>query len=702
MQSDVVGCVQSALDESKFSYTNEKFVEMRDAMIKHFNEEMAQYPLFKLDIDTEELWNVYLESFPDFIKGPWRERAWHDCQACKTWFRKMGNVVAMPEPNYIITMFDCTVPDEYTGTFKALIDYIKEHNIIRDAFYSSDKKIGVLRNREQDPDTGKVITHDHFFTELPDNIVKRGIEVGRAMSKISTNKMVLMSFLDTVTIDAIDDVLDLIKDNNLYRGDEWVSNLVDLKMLKNEYDALEPWAVEKWAWYVAYTASQPVLRLKNTVMGALLLDIVSGTPLEDAVRKYESMVAPQNYKRPKAIFTQKMLDDAKNKIAELGYMNSLRRRYAVMEDLSVVNTLFANRDLTTGIKNNDLFDQLSEDTVSKPKSFDYEQTVSIDYFIDDILPKATEVFLYTQDAHASNFVSLIAPVDEEAPTMFKWGNPYSWAYKNNVADSMKEQVKSMGGDVDVDLRFSIRWNNGEEYDNNDLDAHCLTPKGDRIFFNRKQDISSRGFLDVDIIDPRPGKPAVENIQFKSKRSMPIGDYYFGVHQYSYRGGDNGFEAEIEFDNNIYHFDYPHKLKQDEFVDVACVTLDAYGKFTLTPKDKSMLKTHQKIWNVKMNDFIPVTLVCYSPNYWNDEVGNKQIFFMLKDCISDETPNAWFNEYLNNKLRANRRVMEALGAKAKVELTDNQLSGLGFSMTRHTTITVKVITDDVENIYNVKI
>lgn len=66
--------------------------------------------------------------------------------------------------------------------------------------------------------------------------------------------------------------------------------------------------------------------------------------LDTAVKKYEQITAPANYKRPKAIFTKKMLEDAKKTITELGYMDSLKRRFANLNDITVNNVLFSNKD----------------------------------------------------------------------------------------------------------------------------------------------------------------------------------------------------------------------------------------------------------------------------------------------------------------------------------------------------------------------
>ena len=77
------------------------------------------------------------------------------------------------------------------------------------------------------------------------------------------------------------------------------------------------------------------------------------------------------------------------------------------------------------------------------------EEIGIDKFIRDVLPTATGLELFMENRFSKNMMSLIAPQDKSAPSMFKWANGFSWAYTGNMADSdIRENVKAAGGKVD--------------------------------------------------------------------------------------------------------------------------------------------------------------------------------------------------------------------------------------------------------------
>ena len=682
-------------------YSDAKFKKMQTQLQEYFDDFFSKEDfLFRVDCDVEDVWNLYLGSFPDEIKGIYHKKPWHDCQRCWSWFKSMANVVMIDDNYEIKTLFDFETIPEYQDVFKTLDEFLKT-KMVNDLFLHTQHSVGVFRSFAE-YDDGFDENH-HFYLDIPVKFYADKDELNARIGDARTQRKLLEDTLNLISPDAIDTILELVYSNTLYRSNQWKDTLEGLKDVFEEFGQIDSkYDLNNWFWKKSAILPQNITHVKNTSIGTLLLDISGGMDLEQAVTNYEKITAPTNYKRPKPIYTEAMLEEAKSKIAELGYMDSLERRFAKLEDISINNLLFANRDVKASIGES-VFDVLKKNVTRKVHNFDKVSDISLEEFINNVLPNAQEISLYVDSKLKNNFVSLIAPLNKDAPSMFQWDNPYSWTYENNITDSlMKEQVKKMGGDVDVDLRFSIQWNDGK-WDKNDLDAHSTEPDGHEVYFKDMNSKKTGGWLDVDIINPVEGETSVENIQYKHKENMIEGEYLFRVHQYTYRGGDDGFKAEIEFDNTIYNFDYPHKLSQNEYVKVAKVELKN-GTFTLTDLlNDGMSYLNADHWNVAMNDFVPVSLICFSPNYWNgNEFGNKHIFFMLKDCINDTNPSGWFNEYLNNELHPHRKVMEALSSIMRVEDTENQLSGVGFSLGKlgENKITVNVKTNNISRIWNV--
>ena len=674
-----------------------EFTEMRNKLMEHFNEMVKDIDhLFEVAVDKDELWNLYLDSFPAGTNEIYRERRWHDCSCCRQFIKTIGNAVVIKD-NQIETIWDFRTDDTtYQPVLNALSAYIKSH-AVSDIYISKFKKIGTLQNYEEMED-GHMHEWTHFFVELPDRLVdKSSRSEGDIKGGFRDTRNVFKRSLDEIDMDSLDTILELINSNTLYKGEEWKGALTEFRKYKKEYDKLtSDLEKELYAWEKSVKAGIAIGRIRNHSIGTLLTNVSEGMDLDTAVKKYEQIVAPSNYKRPKAIFTKKMLEDAKKTITELGYMDSLQRRFANLNDITINNVLFSNKSAARRMVGaDDIFGQMEKDVAVSPKKFSKVEEISAQDFIDKVLPTAKEIEAFVENKHEKNFVSMIAPVSPDAKTMFKWNNGLSWAYSGNITDSdMKQNVKAAGGNVDGVLRFSIMWNEGQN-DNSDLDAHCKEPDGNEIYFgNCRKPGTSRcgGQLDVDITHPMEqmvGKPSVENITWADMSHMKPGVYKFFVNQYAARGS-KGFKAEVEFNGEIYSFEYNKPVSGN--VQVAEVTLDENGNFSIKEKlAGNSSVSSREIWGVNTNQFVPVSVISYSPNYFDEQegIGHRHLFFFLKDCVNTEEPNGFYLEFLDNDLMKHKRVFEALGAKCHVEDTDDQLSGIGFSMTKRAELVVKV-------------
>lgn len=668
------------------------FHDFYKKFLAHFNSMTKNaIALYRVNFDPDELWNLYLDSFPAGTNPVYRVRREFDCSCCRHFIKTLGGVVAI-NGNEIETIwdFDTTSPECYQPVVDALSAYVKSKPI-KDVFLTHEPTVGTARSYERDENGNKVLTWNHFFVNTPRCAYTTG-DINAETACVRDDHTVFLRSMSELTLDATQTVLELIAQNSLYRGAEWKSQLEQLASYQEKYNAMTAEQKELQSWVDVIKMNPALARIRNTSIGTLLIDLSEGKDVNTAVTAYERVVAPANYKRPKAIFTKRMLDDAKKTVTELGYLDSLPRRFARLDDISVNNILFANRDAVSRMNGaaTDPFAAMEQQVAIDPKRFSHVEEIGIDKFISDVLPIAKELELFMENRFSKNMVSLTAPVNPDAKTMFKWDNAFAWAYTGNLADSdIRENVKRAGGKVDGVLRFSIQWNDEPgKWDKSDEDAHCKGPCG-HIWFSKKRSFADGGNLDVDIIHPNYGEPAVENITWPNLSRMKDGQYEFYVHCYRCDSGNNGFIAEIEANGEVHQYEYRHPIFTSANVPVATVTLKD-GKFTIKDKLKSNISS-RNIWNIGTNQFVPVNVAMYSPNYWDEQsgIGNRHYFFMLKGCQNPDKLNGFYNEFIKQELLTHKRVFEALGSQMSVQPVEDQLSGVGFSSTRHDSFVVKV-------------
>jgi len=635
-------------------------------------EQMKQHCIFNVAYDRDEIVEAYLSGFatPEL-------RQEHNCSACKAFIRQVGGMVIIDETNLVRTLWELDmdlVPENLRESIERLDAFVAKMAIYG-LFHHDQTCAGVDKNL--DKDSG--VIWEHFYLKIPAQFVNgKDNRLGKISAELRETKNVLMRGLGELTVDAVDTVLDLIAQNSLYRGQEHAANVQGFRAMQEVYAELPADQKEAYCWRKATDEPVTVTRIRNTSIGTLLIDLSEGKELDEAVRKFEAMVAPSNYKRPTALVTPRMVEAAKKTLEDLGLLSALHRRRLDTRDLTAARSMFVYRP-EKSVK--DVFDAAMDDTPVDRKTLSKVEKIGIVDFLEKVLPTAKSLKLLVEREHLGNFVTLTGPADSTAKNLMKWGNSFGWSYTGGVADSIKERVKAAGGNVDGWMRISLAWHNFD-----DLDLH-LKSVDEHVYFGHK--CGRHACLDVDMnVGSGKTREPVENIA--ASHPLPPGNYQIFVDKFSHREDkDSGYELDIEVNGETYSFGSPTSPRSGAPNDVEFTVMKdgtvAFKANALSKSSSGVVK-----WGVKTGVWRRVSAVTLSPNHWDERVGNKHRFFMLEGCVSDEPTRPFYNEFLTQELAKDRKTTEILAGKIQVAPAEGaELSGLGFSETLHSRIYAEV-------------
>lgn len=657
------------------------FKQLSELVNKNFN---SFQDIFSTEMDYNELWDVYLSAFPEGTNEMYRVRAEHDCSCCRHFIRNIGALVDISDDySDVKTIWDSgdDLDYPYNIVAKTLADYVRT-KAINSVFFTNQRRYGQRTSHATVEGIDHVVVFDHFYTSIPTDKINSNFT--SLIGIMNTRADVLKRTLENLSLSAADEVMYLITSKSIYRGDEFKRSVQEFQKLKKKYQKLNSQTARNlFAWK---NCNSFVSNFKNSSIGSLVEDLSSGVDLESAVRMFESKVAPHNYKRSKSLITPNMIKQALETVDDLGYRDSLERRFANESDLSVNSVLFVDR-ATAPLMKDGLETLLMQETKSESVKFDRDRAtrLHIDDFLENIVPRISSMEVYVETALQNNLVSLTAPVNEGSKNIFKWDNDIGWSYNGNITDSIKEKVKRAGGKTDAKCRVSLNW-----YNTDDLDIHVYEPNGNHIYYGRQD-----GKLDVDMNVSNPVRDAVENVVWGS---LSNGWYKVLVNNFTKReSSDVGFVLEFEINGKVQTFECNHTVGSN---------MPAFD-FQIINGNLADVKVHKNIqassgisietWGITTENFVKVKTLLKSPNHWDDnEIGNKHWFFILEDCKNPEKTRGIYNEFLKDELyQKHRKVFEVLGDKTKCEVVDSQLSGYGVSSTKDDELYVKVSGENIK-------
>ncbi|MEV4282127.1 hypothetical protein [Actinoplanes xinjiangensis] len=625
-------------------------------------------------LDRDSLWLTFLESFPAGTNLRFRERSEYDCSTCRGFVKNFGNVVEIHDGRVRTVWSGVSATDPVFSVVAAAMDEFVGTLPLSTVFRSTEAQYGAKTTRSLRDGQVEVWHHLHGRVEKRHHVT----DVGAARGAFEAAVQVFQRGVAELTREALDTVVDLIDDNALYRGAEHRRAVTDFRSLRNRWTQ----AADGRAFVFAH-AMNPAARLRNTVIGTLVQDLSAGVDLEQAVRSFESKVAPQNYQRPRALITPAMVKAAMKTIDELGIEESLQRRFARLSDVSVTNVLWVDNDTRSRMKDGIeglLMKAATTGSSGAPRDAKPEE-IPVVAFMKDILPGAATIDLWVANRHEPNFVSLTTGRHPGAPRLFHWDNDFGWSYNGNVTDSIKEKVKRAGGNVTGKLRVSLSW-----FNHDDLDLHVYEPNGDHIWYQDK-----RNKLDVDMnAGGSFSREPVENVTWT--RDIADGEYRIEVNQFNKRESTQvGFVIETESNGRIEHYSHERAVGHKETVEVGRMTVAGEVITAFRPgREMRAGSAGKDLWGITTEQFVPVSTLMYSPNHFDgNEVGNRHYFFILKGCVNDQPTRGIYNEFLRGDLQPHRKVFEVLGDRTRCEPTADQLSGMGFSSTVRSSVVAKV-------------
>ncbi len=677
--------------------------------------------------DSEKLWELYLSNLAEEDNPIFRDpsSSSHNCRICKDFLRRYGNLVLVYPGYRARSIFNFSEASQtiYEKSFIAMSTYIERckldtifvetlNNLLEFKYektrrtgkssytlgISSNKKRYTREEAEKYSNSrirpNQVVEFNHFSLVVPKEYIDTtSMTQNSIISQYRDNKTNIRKGFEQISIETLELVSSLFNEGFLKFPEQYPQMIQSQLEQRSYWDNLNSRQEEIYLTLSCRDNS----RFRSSLVGVLCREIEEGKKVTDCINSWNKRVDPANFKVTKSFVTKKQFQEADKVLSGQGYHNSFDFEGVHLGDIDPELILHQNQDVE-GIPEMKIFQEVGSGGSGRFKRADINKlsSISMEKFLKEVLPTASKVEILFENRHTNNLVSLFKPRQESKPIL---NTPISWTYKrgHSGVSQIAETVKSLGGDIEGFIRFSIAWSGKDSTDNSDLDAHCNITNNSRkiaetINFRKKFSSTHEGKLDVDIQTPkqdeRVNDQAVENIVFKDKNKLKNTEFVFKVHQYSERNS-KGFKAEFQIANEIFSYTYKHPLPRKKFVPVVQVVFDEKGDYVIKHK-LAHSENVTEHWNIETGSFHQVELICPSPNYWSGkEKGNKNYMFFIKDCFPNEKLKPFHNDMLIPSLYKFRKQIQFLSEYKKVQLSKNHLAGLGFPSSIQDEIVVKV-------------
>jgi len=419
----------------------EKFEQSIRKSMKAFGD----VPLFQTNVN--DLWDLYLTNIPK------DSRQYYNCNACRKFIERYGGLVTIsPGGETHSVMWQ---GDDVPGMFKASVEAMRQaigKAKVTGVFLSKDELLGT-------PVTGEW-THMHAI--LPSAFQERLHTVDEVMAEKTADFILLKKSMRAYPVEAINQALLLLRADALYRSEKVLGVAEWFKLLHDACHGKNGKLRDNIIWRAVALAPPGYCHLKNTVIGTMLDDIVSGMSLDDVAHRFATKMHPLQYQRPQAAPSEGSIDKAERIVAKLGIERSLVRRFARLDEVQAVwRPIEKPIDEKEGV-----FSHLvpkGKTTIQK-----YAPTVTITWkkFAETVLPDA--LYMEVLVPSHGKFMAILTAEHMDAPPIIQWDcqehrNPCSWYCYNNGSYARDWGISEGWQNVTAICLYPSMWQDGYDH-----------------------------------------------------------------------------------------------------------------------------------------------------------------------------------------------------------------------------------------------
>lgn len=376
-------------------------------------------PLFTTNVD--DLYEIFLSGLPEEAKQH------YNCRCCRRFVNRFGGIVTISEIGRIVpVMWTKHVPEFFKEAVSRVYRAVASAKVTG-VFIPDTAELGVF-------ETGP---WEHLAVRVPAKMIHNSkIETAQQASAAKDEEhRLLCEAMNHYSKSTIEQAVNLLRSDDLYRSEKVLGCAEWLMKIRREIEATNTQHRTNLLWRYAATAPTGYCHVRSGMIGTLLDDIAAGMSITAVKARFADKMNPMKYQRPTAAPSATNVRMAEKLIEDLGLTESLKRRFARIDEIEKV---WAPVNKASETRRNGVFSSVitKEDRASAPSGVMTPGiTMTWEKFMRKVLPNAVKVEYYVEYRNQS-FAAILTAADETAPPIIQWDrenqrNPFSWYLYNN-------------------------------------------------------------------------------------------------------------------------------------------------------------------------------------------------------------------------------------------------------------------------------